>query len=350
MWTVLSIVVALVLAGTVYQLIGAARDRRQFRPPGLVVDVGGHGLHAVCRGAGTPVVVLESGIAASSLSWALVQPAVATFTRACAYDRAGLAWSDVPSCPRTFTAIVDEFAAVLMRVAPDGSYILVGHSFGSFVVQAFATQHPDRVAGLVLLDPPTEWLNMTRQRAQMIQGGIHLSRVGARLAQVGVVRVCLTLLTGGAPGTPRQFVKIFGPTAARTLERLVGEVRKLPADLHPVVRAHWCQPKCFRAMADYLSAFARDGASFAALSPPPEVSTVVISSGDQPPEQLVAHRRMAELSSGGRHLVATKSGHWIQFDQPELVVDVIRELVESTRLKQPPGTADIQELGGSAQP
>jgi pimeloyl-ACP methyl ester carboxylesterase len=139
------------------------------------------------------------------------------------------------------------------------------------------------------------------------------------------------LLTGGAPGAPRRFVKILGPTAARTLERLVGEVRKLPADVHPIVQSHWCQPKCFHPMADYLVAFERDGASMAALTPPLDVSVVVVSSGNQPPEQLAAHRALTEGSRGGRHVIAARSGHWIQFDQPEYIVAIIRELVEKAR-------------------
>src|SRR4030095_11570517 len=95
-------------------------------------------------------------------------------------------------------------------------------------------------------------------------GGIQLSRIGGILARLGVVRTCLELLTGGAPGVPRNFVRIFGPTAARTLERIVGEVRKLPADVHPVVQALWCQPKCFHAMADHLGALERDRSEIAA--------------------------------------------------------------------------------------
>jgi pimeloyl-ACP methyl ester carboxylesterase len=78
-----------------------------------------------------------------------------------------------------------------------------------------------------------------------------------------------------------------------------------------------------------LSAFERDRASIAALTPARDVPVVVISSGDQSPEQMDEHRMLAEGSLGGRHVIAARSGHWIQFDEPQLVVTVIRELVES---------------------
>jgi pimeloyl-ACP methyl ester carboxylesterase len=292
-----------------------------------LVDVGGHKLHVVCSGRGVPQVLLESGIAASSVSWAAVQPKVATFTRVCSYDRAGLAWSDPPSCPRTFDRILEELGMVLRAIEPHGSCILVGHSFGSFIVRAYAARHPDRVAGLVLIDPPTEWLVMTSHRARMLRGGRWLSNVGAGLAYLGVVRACLTLLTGGAPALPRGFVRIFGPTAARMLERLVGEVRKLPAEVHPTVQAHWSQPKCFRSMAAHLLTLEREGSRLMSLTPPARIPVRVISSGDQPPDELRAHQQLAECSNQGRHIMATRSTHWVQFDEPELIVSVIRELV-----------------------
>jgi pimeloyl-ACP methyl ester carboxylesterase len=329
---VLGVVLTLLTVGVLYQEIAARRHRRRFAPPGVLTDVGGHRLHVTCRGSGSPVVLLESGIAASSLSWAVVQPAIATFTRVCAYDRAGLAWSDVASCPRSFEQIVDELSTVLTRVAPAERYVLVGHSFGSFVIRAYAARHPGSVSSLVLVDPPTEWLTMTPQRARMLRGGRQLSRIGALLAHIGVVRTCLALLTGGAAGAPRKFVRIFGPTAARTLERLVGEVRKLPPDVHGIVQELWCQPKCFHAMADHLRVLERDGIAMGGSIPPRDIPVIVISSGDQPPEQIAAHRMLAERSAEGRHVIAARSAHWVQFDEPELVVALVKELVDRVHI------------------
>ena len=322
---------ALVAAGVLYQRVGAARHRRRFRPPGVLVRIHGHRLHLNCRGRGSPAVFLESAIAGSSLSWAKVDSDVAQFTRVCSYDRAGLGWSDAPSSPRTFERIVDDLSAVIDHVAAGDRCMLVGHSFGSFVVRAYAMRHPERVVGLVLVDPAIEWLTMTPARARLLAGGRHLSSIGALLASVGVVRACLALLTGGAPGVPRRFVKVFGATAAHTLERLVGEVRKLPAELHPVVQSIWCQPKCFRAMGEHMLTLHRDAALIAAVTPSADIPVVVISSADQPPERLEAHRTLAAQSRHDRHVIATQGAHWVQFDQPELVVDAVKELVVSHR-------------------
>jgi len=326
-----SLFVICLAAGVVYQFIGTRHSARLYAPPGMMIDVGGQQLHVVKAGTGRPAVLFESGIAASSLSWARVRPAVATFTSACAYDRAGLGWSDPGPAPRTVARMVAELRAVLANAASDGPAVLVGHSFGALLVCAYASAHPADIAGLVLLDPPSEWHPMTRQQARLLRGGIQLSRVGELLARVGVVRACLALLAGGTPGIPRRVVRVFGPTAARTLERLVGEVRKLPPDLHPVVQALWCQPKCFRAMADHLAVLEETTAAVDLVVSLADLPLVVISSGDQTPDTLERHRHLALRSSRGRHLVATNSGHWIQFDEPDLVVTAIRDMVERVR-------------------
>jgi pimeloyl-ACP methyl ester carboxylesterase len=328
---ILILAVSLLAAGTLYQLIGSRRGARTCRPPGIMVDVDGQRLHVLCSGHGTPAVLLESGIAASSLSWSLVAPEVAAFTRVCAYDRAGLGWSDRSRRPRTVARMIADLHGVLASAETAGPYVLVGHSFGAFLVCAYATQHPSAIGGLVLLDPPSDWQAMTRRQVRLLRGGIHLSRLGGIMARLGIVRACLALLTGRAPGVPRTFVRIFGPTAARTLERLVGEVRKLPSAVHPIVQELWCQPKCFRAMADHLGALEETAAFVAGVTALPDVPLVIVSSGDQPLDTIAKHRELARLSPRGGHVVAVESGHWIQFDRPDLVVTTIAEVVERAR-------------------
>jgi pimeloyl-ACP methyl ester carboxylesterase len=326
---IIGMLAGLVATGALYQYIAGRAASRRLLPPGELVDVGGHRLHVMCSGAGRPLVLLESGIAASSLSWAAVHPAVARFTRVCTYDRAGLAWSDVPSCPRTFDRIVDELAMVMRRVAPGERCILVGHSFGSFVVRGYAMRHPDAVAGLVLVDPAVEWLMPDPQRAYRLRRARRLSRVGEWLAYVGIPRACLALLIGGAPAAPQRFSRLFGETVAQTLGRLVGEVRKLPPATYPLMQEFWSQPKCYRAMADHLAALEHDGAAIAQIVTPAEIPTTVISSGNQPADQIEMQKTLADASHRGRHLIAARSTHWIQFDEPELITGAVEDLFNS---------------------
>src|SRR5262249_40379774 len=96
----------LIAVGSLYQYAGSRRAGQKYPSPGVMVDVDGQRLHVLCAGAGEPGVVFESGIAASSLSWTRVFREVAAFTRACAYDRAGLGWSEAVRHPRSVGRIV----------------------------------------------------------------------------------------------------------------------------------------------------------------------------------------------------------------------------------------------------
>jgi pimeloyl-ACP methyl ester carboxylesterase len=325
------VLAALAAAGMLYQRAASRGAARRFPAPGELIDVGGHRLHVTCAGSGRPPVLLEAGIAASSLSWAAVAPSIAQFTRVCTYDRAGLAWSDVASSARTFERIVDELATVLTRIAPRERCILVGHSFGSFIVRGYAMRHPDAVAGLVLVDPAVEWLKPDAHRAYRLRRAQRLSRVGAWLSHVGIPRALLRMLISGSLAAPQRFSRLFGETAAQTLARLVGEVRKLPPATYPLMQAFWSEPRCYAAMAQYLAALEREGAAIAQVVPPAEIPTVVISSGDQPAEHIEMQRMLAEASHHGQHIMAARSTHWVQLDQPELVTAAVRALAQLDR-------------------
>ncbi|HEY8945613.1 MAG TPA: alpha/beta hydrolase [Polyangiaceae bacterium] len=120
------------------------------------VPVGGLSLHIVCKGRGTPSVVLDSGLGNDARAWSRVQPEVAEFTKVCAYDRAGLGSSSPPPRPHSNSQMADELHGLLRAAQVPQPYVLVGHSMGGTNVQLFAARHPSSIAGIVLVDSSPE--------------------------------------------------------------------------------------------------------------------------------------------------------------------------------------------------
>lgn len=323
----------LLLTGLAYQAIGTMRDERRFPAPGQFAEAGGERLHLLVRGSGTPAVILEAGIAASSLSWSHVQPRVAEFTQTVSYDRAGLGWSAAARAPRTAGRAVTELRAALRSAGIAPPYVLAGHSFGGCVARLFAAQHPEEVAGLVLVDAldPREWLEPDAERRRMLKGGVLFSYLGAFLARIGVTRLCLDLLTSGRTWFPRLFVRSMGSGVSGVAGRIAGEVRKLPLQVHGIVKAHWCRPKCYHSMASHVWNLPVSSAEAAATDSLGDLPLVVLSGGHLAEPELLRQQKMSRLSSRGTHRQARQSGHWIHLDEPELVVEAIREVVGQAR-------------------
>src|SRR6266496_1936831 len=116
-----------------------------FDTPGRLVRAGESILHLQISGSGPKVVVLEAGIAATSLSWSLLQPGLSKIATVVSYDRAGLGWSGPAITPRTPAVIATELRHALEAAGLKGPYVLVGHSFGGLIVQRFATLYKDDV-------------------------------------------------------------------------------------------------------------------------------------------------------------------------------------------------------------
>ncbi len=191
----LGIFIVLPLSGVLFQAIATQVDTRQFPPPGRLVDVGGYRLHLYCLGQNTdgrPTVILETGLGGSATSsdWAWIQPQVAKVTRVCAYDRAGLGWSDPGPQPRDGQQIAKELHNLLHNSQTPGPYVLAGWSFGGLYVRAYANQYPEEVAGLVLIDSssPEQCTATPEWEAQCASSASNASRARF-LAVFGVMRL-----------------------------------------------------------------------------------------------------------------------------------------------------------------
>lgn len=292
-------------------------------PLGRLVESGGVKYHLYETGSGSPTVVLEAGVGATSLSWALVQSEVSKFAHVVAYDRAGLGWSDLSSTPRTPSHIAQELRALLSEAGIAPPYILAGHSFGGLCVERFAIEFRECVAGVVLVDPltPGEFYPLSDHRRHMLNRGVSLSRRGAMLAQIGVVRACLSMVLGGNQFLPKLAARLSSGSGGEGLTaRLAGQIRKLPRELWPMIAYHWSLPKSFEGMARHLEALPQscEEMSGAAL---PDIPVTVL---------LAAHNHFGAgigLPGSARVVTAANSGHWIQLDEPRVVIDAILKML-----------------------
>ena len=172
---------AALLAGAVPAQAGGPMD-----PPGDFVGLVSHRLHYYCVGSGGPTVLFESGIGGSSLDWSKVQEAVAGEAGACAYDRAGYGWSDPGPGPRDAEHSALELEGLVDRAGLSTPLVLVGHSFGGFVVRYFASRNPGAVAGMVLVDSSHPDVLLDQGSAGRVTQPIATDRVDAAQSDSGV--------------------------------------------------------------------------------------------------------------------------------------------------------------------
>jgi len=284
-------------AGAAYQWIATRRDLAANPPPGRLVDVGGHRLHILCTGAGSPAVVLESGLGGSSADWGFVQPGVAAFTRVCSYDRAGMGYSDPGPSPRTARRIALELGQLLDRGGVDGPLVLVGASLGGFTVRVFASERPERVVGLVLVDASHEDQEMEFPR---------IAPLVPFLSTVGVLRVLGMSL---------------GPPAG-----------SLAPSVQAAARATSYRTAAYHAAADELRHVRDSAAEVKATRRPLTIPLVVVTGGrgsDAAWRDL--QRDQVTLSRQGCQIVAEESGHVVGVSQPQAVVDAVRTTVDVAR-------------------
>jgi pimeloyl-ACP methyl ester carboxylesterase len=333
-WIIAIPVIALLICGIFLQLICTHIDRRKFPAPGELVETSFGKMH-VCRfGSGSPPVVLEAGIASSTINWRPLQAELAKVAATYSYDRAGFGWSVARRRRRcSLCRLADDLHATVQALGIAEPFILVGHSFAAYIMRVYASRFPENVAGLIMVDPltPEEWISPTSGQRWVLRGGIWFSRAGGVLASLGVVRLCLWSLQRGKSRTPKAVLAAFGPRATETVGRILTEVLKLPAHSVRVIRARWSTPRFFWTMADYIKSLPSCAAELQKYSLPAQIPVTVISGAHQPHLRLQEHVAIAEQSIRGRHMVAERSRHWIHLDEPEVVIQAVRDMLEFVR-------------------
>jgi len=331
-WLGIGIVAAAIGAGVITETLAESRDRAKFPPPGQMVDVGGgRRMHILCRGPEPgatpsapmgPTVIIEQGAGSPAMLWWPLAAKIAPFARICTYDRAGYQWSDPAPRTRSLQDRVTDLHTLLAGAQipgpPGGQYVLVAHSFGGPIARLYAQTYPDQIAGMVLVDTPEEAV-IFRPSYHAYARKIGLfARALEVAAHVGLVRFGLTFWRTVPDG--------FTPTEFATL------------------KSHLARPAFFRAMADDPAALERvppdmqRPGGFGTLGDKP---LVVLAHGIPFPGPAAVleegwaegQQRLAHLSTRGELVHATHSNHMIQSDEPELVIEAIRQVVNSKTVK-----------------
>ena len=333
MFTVFLILVALALLQAALQLLCVWIDGRKFRAPGTLISFPGRIVHVQQLGSGAPAIVLEAGIAASSLSWSLLQPRLAALTTTYSYDRAGLGWSTSAGRECTLQQMTDDLHEVVEALGVPRPYVLAGHSYAAYILRMYAQRFPDELAGIILVDPltPEEWITPHRLQRWQIRRAVWFSRAGAALGSLGVIRFCLWLLQRGNNAVPRRVLGGFGANAKDTVERILGELAKLPQETVRLIRERWNHPKFFLTMARYIQTLPACAAEVSGCDIPAHIPVTVISGAHQPRVRMAEHKAIAARSVHGQHVIAANSAHWVHLDQPGLIVEAFRAMV--TKLK-----------------
>jgi len=332
---------AIVAAGMVYQAAGSRRDERLYTSRGRWISAGPRlRLYALEAGSGSPTVLFEAGIGATNLNWRRVQDAVAEFTATVSYDRGGLGWSSPSRSARTPGNIAAELHEMLRSGGIRPPFILVGHSFGGLVMRRYALLYPEEVAAILLVDPMRceEWPPLDAAKQREIDRGRKLIRVASPLARCGVTRLAMTALMGRGRRLSEKVAGATGSGGRHVLRRITTEVRKMPRETWPVVVAHWSRPRFYTGMRRHIESIPDTVREMHAAESIRGIPVTVLTPANSKPLSAECLRRIGDRA---QQIIAPASEHWIHLDQPQLVIDSIRAMVEAATKQSMASTAYV---------
>ena len=321
------LIVVVLVGGYIYQGVAESGDLARYPAPGKLVDVDGHLMHIHCQGHGTPTVVVEQGLGNVSSSWDEIHKRIARTTRVCAYDRVGMGYSEPVAQPLRAAEVAELLQKLLRGAGIEDDLVLVGWSAGGIYIREFHRQFPEKVRAMLFVDSSHE---QQQNRLPQLpgEGGNGVMTIAKYLAPFGLVRLS---------GIVNDQLAAF-PGSDEMKSTLI---------------AIYHQSHAIEAMVNESEAFSLDIRGSQPPAPIGDLPLIVLTQGnpvevneDMPPEMTLEYlqktreawnelqRELVALSTQGRQIIASESGHGIHADQPDLLVDSVSELVQLVRASQ----------------
>lgn len=305
-----------------------------YTAPSQLVDVGkGRRMNIYCKGFGSPAVILDAGMGGDTTSWGTVHPLIAAKTKTCAYDRAGLGFSDGSSRPSTVGNIAKDLHALLTAAKVPPPYVLVGHSSAGMNIRVFADRYPDEVVGMVSVEGSHEdqstrgWAIGVAGQKEKWDAYLQDSETCVEHAKKGLVK--------GSPEYKKCITDI-GVRDPRFSDAINDAQERMALTASWQAAAASEQRAVFYASADETRATRKSFGSIPIIvlthSPYPKGK-------DETQEERnvrtllweTMHNEIAAMSTRGINIIVPNTGHYIQFDNPQVVVDAVSQALNLAR-------------------
>nr|WP_240733970.1 alpha/beta hydrolase [Dyella soli] len=304
-----------------------------YTKPVRLVDIGqGQRLNLYCQGSGSPTVILDAGMSDSMVSWALVQPSLAKITRVCSFDRAGLGFSDPARRTSTPVNQSEDLHALLRAAKVMPPYVMVGHSMAGMNVRVFADKYPADVVGMVVVEGSHE--------DQSVRGWA-IGEEGAQAkwdAWLKETHACIAEAQKGLIEGSPMYATCLGTSDTRISDAI--NQARTRREVLPAYQAAAASERenVFYESARETRATRKDFGSMPIIvlthSPFPKRDDETQVERNQ--RTLLwedMHTQVASMSTRGINIIVPHSGHYIQFDKPQVVIDAIEQAVGIARRK-----------------
>ena len=313
--SILGLVLSLIIIGFAYEHISRFYIKRKIPIHGVLINIGDHNLNLKLKGTGKPLVVFESGLdAGGSLVWEKVQDEISKTTSTASYDRAGILWSERGNNPKTGEAMAMELYTLLKKADQNGPYLLVGHSLAGFLIRSFVAKYPNEVLGIVFVDVshPEQFQRFPKEIKAL-----------SSMPPEWIIKFATSI------GIVRLFFKGQYPNTVKTDSINIINNSFLPCSLAAVSEEN----KNIEALAEEAGKITSFG----------NIPLVVITGSSEkrrneyPTKELGLNvekiwmqmqTELLELSTNSEHVLASKSSHYVQLEQPEVVIEAIRKLLK----------------------